>query len=97
MPPSRYLRSFPDPDRPGFTLLYSTKKGSLVRLPDKLCAVVFGGRPPHAMRELLTRLELWVDDPVAEREAMIGIRGDVLCYFANVAIKNQGGRSLLFC
>lgn len=70
MPLSRYLKSFPDPDRPGFILLYSTKKGSLVRVPEQLLASATDGSLSEADQDTLRRLELWVDDPAAEREAM---------------------------
>ncbi len=71
MPFSRYLKIFPDLDRPGSTLLYSTRKGSLVRLPEKILADVRRGTLADTVVDTLRRLELWVDDPAAEREAMV--------------------------
>jgi uncharacterized protein len=73
MPLSRYLKSFPDPNRPGFLLLYSTKKGSLVRVPENLLVAARDGSLSEADRDSLRRLELWVDDPAAEREEMASL------------------------
>ncbi|GAM07971.1 hypothetical protein OR1_00240 [Geobacter sp. OR-1] len=74
MPLSRYLKIYHDRDRPGHYLLYSTKKGSLIRLSAAKLALAAGdGELPAADRETLTRLEMLVDDPAAERAAMAGI------------------------
>lgn len=70
MPLSRYLKTFPSPDHPGFVLLYSTKKGSLARVPGQLLTSANNGSLSEFERDTLRHLELWVDDPVAEREAM---------------------------
>jgi uncharacterized protein len=70
MPLSRYYKSFPDPDRPGYLLLYSTRKGSLVRVTERLFASASDCTLTGPERDLLTRMELWTDDPAAEREAM---------------------------
>ncbi len=73
MPLSRYLKTFPDPDRPGFVILYSTKKGSVVRVPETLLVAAQEGSLSEADQHMLRRLELWVDDPAAEREAMANL------------------------
>ncbi|HEY5995951.1 MAG TPA: geopeptide radical SAM maturase [Candidatus Deferrimicrobiaceae bacterium] len=70
MPLSRYHARWPDPDRPDSWLLYSTKKGSLVRLSGARMEAVLAGEPSDAERAALGRLELWVDDPAAERADM---------------------------
>ena len=70
MPLSLYLKSFPDPDRPGFVLLYSTKKGSLVRVPAALLASAADGTLTEAEQNSLRRLEMWVDDTAVERQTM---------------------------
>lgn len=73
MPLSRYLKSFPAQDRLGFVFLYSTRKGSLVRVPEQLLTSASDGSLSEAERDTLRRLELWVDDPAAEREAMAAL------------------------
>jgi uncharacterized protein len=73
MPLSRYLKSFPDPERPGFAFLYSTRKGSLVRVSEQMLAAARDGSLADEDQDLLKRLEMWVDDPAAEREAMAGL------------------------
>lgn len=70
MPLSRYLKCFPDPNRPGYVFLYSTRKGSLVRFSERLLTDVREGVTPDSIRDTLRRLETWVDDPSAERDAM---------------------------
>lgn len=73
MPLSLYHVYFSDPDRPGFSLLYSTKKGSLVRLADRRIVAIREGNPNETERATLSRLELWTDDPDAERADMGGL------------------------
>ena len=73
MPFSRYMKIFPDPQRPDGVLLYSTKKGSVVRAPKALLDAVEGNTLGQSERDLLKRMELWTDDLAAEREAMLGL------------------------
>ncbi len=73
MPLSRYLISFPDPGRPGSAILYSTRKGSMVRVPEGVLAAARAGSLAEAERDLLRRLNIWTDDPAAERRAMAGL------------------------
>lgn len=73
MPLSRYLKSFPDPARPGFVLLYSTRKGSLVRVSEILLAAAHADTLNKTDQDTLRRLEMWVDDSAAERELMAGL------------------------
>ena len=73
MPLSRYLKTFPDPDRPGSALLYSTKKGSIARVSERLLASALDCSLTGPERDLLARLDLWVDDPAAEQEAMANL------------------------
>lgn len=70
---SRYLKIYPDTDRPGRVLLYSTKKGSLVRLPEKLLASIADGTLPEQQRQTLTRLGMIIDDPEAEQQEMTAL------------------------
>lgn len=70
MPLSRYLTIYPCPEKPGSFLLYSTKKGAVVRLSAALLAAARAGTLAPAEAERLRRLEIVVDDPAAERAAM---------------------------
>ena len=73
MPLSRYLKIYSVPDHPGSLLLYSTKKGSVVRVSAALLAAARDGLLAEPERATLRRLEIWVDDPAVEREAMAAI------------------------
>ena len=66
VPLSRYLKIYPDRDRPGSVLLYSTRKGSVARVPERLLAAVQGDLLSEPEQELLRRTEIWTNDPVAE-------------------------------
>lgn len=70
MPLSRYLKIYPDRDRPDTWLLYSTKKGSLVRLSDRQLIAAQEDRLSESDRGTLGRLAIWTDDPATERAAM---------------------------
>jgi uncharacterized protein len=72
---SRYLKIYPAPDQPGWYLVYSTRKGSLVRLPEALLAAARQGQLPAAEDQALRRLEILVQDPAAEKSAMEGLVG----------------------
>ncbi|TWJ19869.1 geopeptide radical SAM maturase [Geobacter argillaceus] len=73
MPLSRYLKIFPCPDRPGSHILYSTKKGSTVRVSAALLAAARSDTLGDSDRAALARLEMVVDDPAAERAAMASL------------------------
>ncbi|MDD2582304.1 MAG: geopeptide radical SAM maturase [Desulfuromonadaceae bacterium] len=73
MPLSRYLKIYPDPDRPGSVLLYSTRKGSVVRASETLLASARDGLLAEPEQALLRRLELLVDDALVERKQMEGL------------------------
>ena len=73
MPLSRYLACFPDPEREGSFLLYSTRKGSLARVSARLHAAALDGTLTDAERDALRLRELWVDDPAAEVAEMATI------------------------
>jgi len=67
---SRYLKIYPDPDRPDSFLIYSTKRGSLVRLPEVLLADIESGSLPEKHLSTLSRLGMLVDDPAEELTEM---------------------------
>lgn len=73
MPLSRYLKIYPDPEHSGSVLLYSTKKGSLLRTPESLLAAIGTDTLTDAERATLTRLEFLVSDLQAERQEMYGL------------------------
>ncbi len=73
MPLSRYLKIYPDHGRPGHVILYSTKKGSIVRLPEKVLVSAVDGTLPEKQQQTLTRLGMLVDDPAVERQEMTGL------------------------
>lgn len=70
MPLSRYLKIFPDQNKLGFHLLYSTKKGSLLRVSESLLKAIKADALTDSERNTLTRLEILTNDPVAERNEM---------------------------
>src|SRR6185369_11556322 len=84
MPLSRYLKIYPDHGRPGHVILYSTKKGSIVRLPEKVLASAVDGTLSEKNRQPLARLGMLVDDLAAERREMTGL------------VKRANTRSTLF-
>lgn len=71
MIPSTYLRIFPDKslDR---RLLYSTKRTSLVRATRETARELASGGLSDSDRALFQRLEMIVDDPETERQAILG-------------------------
>ena len=73
MPLSRYLKIYPCRDRPGSSLLYSTKKGALIRLSLAQMEALKREALTDVERATLTRLEIWTDNPDAERESMAAI------------------------
>lgn len=73
MPLSRYHIRFPDPDRPGHTVLCSTKKGSLLRLPDARLAAILAGEPTGAERRTMARLALWTEAPDGGRAELAAV------------------------
>lgn len=73
MPFSRYAISFPDPQRPGFIILYSTRKGSVVRVPEQLLTSIKNETLSPEERATLQQLQLWTDDLEAERAELAAI------------------------
>lgn len=70
MPLSRYMVAFPDPERPASVILYSTRKGSVARVSERLFDAARTDSLTDAERATLTRLELWAEDSTAERQTM---------------------------
>jgi uncharacterized protein len=70
---SRYVKIYPCGDRTGSILLYSTKKGSVVRASSLLLDAIRDDALTEAHRAALTRMEILTDDPVLERQFMAGL------------------------
>ena len=69
---SNYLKIYPSPDSPGHLLLYSTRRCSVVRVPEKKLRQIEEGTLPEADQATLARLGILVPDPAAEREELLG-------------------------
>ena len=70
---SRYVKIYPCRDRPGSHLLYSSKKGSVVRASADLLAAIKSETLSAGDRETLTRLAILNDDPAVERASMADV------------------------
>ena len=69
---SRYLKIFPSPDLPGHFILYSTRRASVLRVPEKILRSIEDGTISDADRETLVHYGILVPDPAAEREELLG-------------------------
>lgn len=67
---STYLKLYPCPDQPGRSLLYSTKRSSLIVIPDALLQAARDNTLAGPDRDTLVRLGFLIPDPVAERLEM---------------------------
>lgn len=67
------MKALPETEHSDSLLLYSTKKGSLVRVSHRFFAAAQQGVIGDAERATLSRLELWVDDAETERIEMAGL------------------------
>ncbi|HEY6009614.1 MAG TPA: geopeptide radical SAM maturase [Geobacteraceae bacterium] len=65
---SRYCKIFPAPDRPNHRLLYSTRRGGLLLVPETLLAAIETGALQAAEQDTLACRGLLVADAAAERE-----------------------------
>ncbi|RNC67915.1 MAG: putative geopeptide radical SAM maturase [Desulfuromonadales bacterium] len=70
MPLSTYLKVFPDPDRPGYRILFSTKCGATIAVGEELLQRAAAGMLTSGEEETLAHLGFWVTDPTAEQEEM---------------------------
>jgi uncharacterized protein len=75
---SNYLKIVSHPEKPDWSVLYSTRKASLALLPDRAVAMLKEGRP-LADQEMaaLARLGMVTDDPEADRAAVHGLMGEI--------------------
>jgi len=73
MPLSRYLKFYPDRNRPGYYLLYSTLRGSSVRLSKKTLEAAQNGTVTGPEADTLARLGFLVPDLDREREQVLAL------------------------
>jgi uncharacterized protein len=67
---SHFLKIYPCADQPGHSLLYSTKRSALIRLPEATLRAAQDGTLTGADRDTLVRLGFLVPDPAGERLEM---------------------------
>lgn len=67
---SAYLKIYPSPDTPGQLLLYATRRGAVVRVPESTLRQIQEGTLPESDCSTLVRLGILVADPAAEREEL---------------------------
>jgi uncharacterized protein len=68
---SKYLKIFPAPDNPGHFILYSTRRASVLRVPEKTLRIIEDGTISDADRETLVRYGILVPDQATEREELL--------------------------
>ena len=67
---SRYVKIYPCPDQPGQSLLYSTKRSSLIQLPETTLRAALDGTLAGGDRDAMERMGFLVPDIDIEREEM---------------------------
>ena len=67
---SRYLKAYPSKDIPDQILLYSTLRGSLIRVSSATLEAARTGELSAAQKDSLTRIGMLVADPDQEKEQM---------------------------
>ncbi len=72
MLPSRYLLTYPIPEKPGQLLLFSGRKGAIALLPEKSFAEIEAGRIPEGVKDEILRLQMIVPDLEQEKKEMLG-------------------------
>ncbi|NVN93303.1 MAG: radical SAM protein, partial [Desulfuromonadales bacterium] len=71
---SRYITTFPCPDKPGRVLMLATRRCAVLELSEEKWATIRnGGKLPEGERQTLLRLGVLVPDREAEREEILGI------------------------
>ena len=68
---SRYLKIYPSPDDPDRLLLYSTKRGGSILVPNSFLTAIADGSISQPDRETLARLGFLVPDTDEERREML--------------------------
>ena len=73
MPLSNYLKIWPCRQKKDQFILYSTKKGSLIRVSSDVLANARNGEIADSIRQTMTSLEIWCDDSASEHNQMLEI------------------------
>jgi uncharacterized protein len=98
---SRYLKIYPSPDDPDRLLLYSTKRGGSILVPNSFLAEIADGSISQPDRETLVRLGFLVPDTDAERREMLEAFADVnrlgTKYFAQVVLNLDCNLACTYC
>ena len=68
---SRYLKIYPCPDTPSHFVLYSTRRASVLRVPEMTLRSVEDGTLPDAERKTLARYGILVPDSAKEMEELL--------------------------
>jgi uncharacterized protein len=101
VPLSRYLKCFPEPEKSDSFILYSTKKGSSVRVSRAFLSGLENGIVGEAERDTLRRLEIWTDDVAAERRSMAALvertNADSTSFSATVALTMNCNLACSYC
>ena len=70
---SHYVKIYPCPDDPGKLLLYSTKRGAAIRVPESLLVSITDNTLSNENRETLLRLGFLAPDTEAEKREMLEV------------------------
>ncbi len=74
---SYYIKTYPFEERPGYLLLYSTKKASIILLKEETCQSIEKGMLSSADEARLLKPGIIVPDRKAEKDAMRGLVNEV--------------------
>lgn len=74
---SRYLKILPHPEKPGWSIVFSTRKASLCLLPDWILNGLEAGEVPDRLADTLRELAVLVPDAEAERDEALGFLDEV--------------------
>ncbi|MBU0485754.1 MAG: geopeptide radical SAM maturase [Proteobacteria bacterium] len=77
MYPSKYLKAWSLVEKPGYLLLYSTKKGSVAMLEQEEYARFIAGRLSAELIDPLTELGMLVTDPARERQEVYAMLPEI--------------------
>ncbi|MBU0729227.1 MAG: geopeptide radical SAM maturase [Proteobacteria bacterium] len=83
---SRYLKIWPYPQEPGYSLLYSTKRASLVLLPDEEIKALQNGKSIGDNQQTLIELEMLVADLDDERDEVFSMMDEINLINPNLSV-----------
>lgn len=70
---SRYVKIYPYPDKPGYLLLYATRRGASILVKEAVLEAIEDGSLAVADRDTLLRLGFLAPDPAQEKEEMLTV------------------------